>query len=80
LVNGPIASTFKIKGQVISLAGGSSQFVNQAAGVLFTIALAGAGSFLILKLLKALLELRVNEEDESLGLDLSQHGESAYND
>ena len=29
---------------------------------------------------KVVVGLRVSEEDESLGLDLTQHGESAYND
>jgi Ammonium Transporter Family len=32
----------------------------------------------ILLALKALMGLRVSEEDELLGLDLSQHSESAY--
>ncbi len=35
-------------------------------------------SFIILKVLDALMGLRVNEEDESTGLDLSQHGEVGY--
>jgi ammonia channel protein AmtB len=34
----------------------------------------------LLKLVNGLAGLRVSEEEESLGLDLSQHGESAYND
>jgi Amt family ammonium transporter len=79
-INGPIDCTFKTNGQVVSLAGGTSQFLNQAEGVLFTVALAAAATFLILKLVKAVVGLRVNEEEESLGLDLYQHGESAYND
>jgi Amt family ammonium transporter len=33
-----------------------------------------------LKVVNALVGLRVSEEDETLGLDLTQHGESAYND
>ncbi len=35
-------------------------------------------SFIILKVLDAVMGLRVNEEDESTGLDLSQHGEVGY--
>jgi hypothetical protein len=32
----------------------------------------------ILLVLKAVMGLRVNEEEERMGLDLSQHSESAY--
>ena len=40
----------------------------------------GAGTFIILKIVAAFIGLRVNQEDESVGLDLSQHGERAYNE
>jgi len=33
-----------------------------------------------LKLVDAVIGLRGSEEEETLGVDLSQHGESAYND
>jgi Amt family ammonium transporter len=38
------------------------------------------GTFVILKIVSPLAELRVTPEEESSGLDLSEHGESAYND
>jgi Amt family ammonium transporter len=79
-VNGAIASTFQADGQVISLAGSPAQLFNQLRGVLFTVVLAGLATFLILKLVDALIGLRVSAEDEDSGLDLTQHGESAYND
>jgi Amt family ammonium transporter len=79
-VNGAIASTFKHEGQMISLAGGATQLFNQLRGLLFTVALAGVATFIILKILDALIGLRVSAEDEDSGLDLTQHGESAYND
>jgi len=44
-----------------------------------TIAFAVAGTAVILFILKAVIGLRVGEDDERLGLDLSQHSESAYN-
>jgi len=44
-----------------------------------TIAFAAVGTAVILFILKALMGLRVSEDDERLGLDLSQHSESAYN-
>ncbi len=79
-VNPAIASTFKVDGQVVSLVGSASQFLNQLKGVLFTAALSGTATFIILKIVGAFIELRITEEDEDLGLDLTQHGEKAYND
>ncbi len=79
-VNPAIANTFKANGVVVSLAGGSHQFINQLIGVLFTVALAAAGTFIIVKLVDKVIGLRVDQEDESVGLDLSQHGERAYNE
>jgi Amt family ammonium transporter len=80
LVNPAVAITWKQDGQLVSLAGGAGQFVNQFKGVAFTMVFAGAATFVILKVVNALVGLRVSEEDETLGLDLTQHGESAYND
>jgi Amt family ammonium transporter len=79
-VNPAIASTFKISGSVVPLTGGGSQLFHQAQGVLFTMILAAIGTFVILKLVGAILPLRVDEEEEDQGLDLTQHGEQAYND
>ena len=79
-VNASIGKTFQAGGKVISLAGSGAQFLNQLRGVLFTAALAVCATFVLLKLVDAVVGLRVSEEDEDSGLDLSQHGESAYND
>ena len=79
-VNGAIANTFQSGGKTISLVGSPAQLVNQLRGVLFTVTLAASGTYLILKLVDALVGLRVTVEEEDSGLDLSQHGESAYND
>jgi len=79
LVNDAIASV-TINGQTLHLEGGLRQLLAQAAGVGITLAWSAAGSFLILKLVQAASGLRVEDEEESQGLDLSQHGESAYND
>ncbi len=79
-VNEAIGTTCKINGQLVSLGGSPHQFVNQLEGVLFTLVFAAAGSFILLKITSLLSPLRVSEEDETLGLDLSQHGESAYNE
>jgi len=79
-VNPAIATTFKVKGSVISLVGGLGQLRNQFIGVLFTVVLAGVGTLVILKLVDAFVGLRVQPEEERAGLDLSQHGENAYNE
>jgi Amt family ammonium transporter len=79
-VNEQIGTTCMIDGQLISLAGGGVQFFNQLKGVCFTVAFAGAATWLLLRAVDNLVGLRVTEEEENLGLDLSQHGESAYND
>ncbi len=79
-VNPAIANTFKANGVVVSLAGSSHQFFNQLIGVVFTATLAAVATFLIVKLVDLVIGLRVDQEDESVGLDLSQHGERAYNE
>jgi len=79
-VNSAIVSTFEVNGAAVSLEGGVGQFMNQIKGVLFTVVLAGVGTYLILKIVDVVIGLRVDREEETLGLDLSQHGERAYND
>jgi Amt family ammonium transporter len=79
-VNGLIATTFKSGDTVVSLAGSLAQMKNQAIGILFTAAFSGIATYLILKFVSATVGLRVSPEEEHSGLDLTQHGESAYND
>jgi Amt family ammonium transporter len=55
------------------------QLVFQVAGVAATVVLAAALTFVILKGIDAVMGLRVTEEEEVEGLDLSLHGESGYN-
>lgn len=50
----------------------------QLIAVIATLAYTVVVSYLVLKLVDMLVGLRVSEEDERMGLDLSQHGESAY--
>ncbi len=51
----------------------------QTEGVLVTIAWAGIGTFIAAMIVKAIIGLRVSEEAEVDGLDVSEHGERAYN-
>jgi hypothetical protein len=50
----------------------------QIVAVLATFVLAIVATFIILKIVDALVGLRVTDEDEIAGLDLSQHSETAY--
>ncbi len=59
--------------------GHAGQMLSQAVGVLIAWGLALVGTLVILKLVDAVVGLRVSEEHEIQGLDLSQHGEEAYN-
>ncbi|MEB3766922.1 ammonium transporter [Acinetobacter sp. MD2] len=47
----------------------------QVEGVLATIAYSAIATFIILKVIDVVIGLRVNNDDERMGLDLSQHGE-----
>ncbi len=60
------------------LEGRPLQLVNQGVGVLAAIALAVIGSVAILKLLDMLIGLRVSQQQELQGLDVSLHGEEGY--
>ncbi|MFQ5993511.1 MAG: ammonium transporter [Acidiferrobacterales bacterium] len=51
----------------------------QFLGVLATVVYTGIASFIILKVLDAIIGLRVSEEQESEGLDLALHDEKGYN-
>jgi Amt family ammonium transporter len=54
------------------------QVLNQLAGVGIAWVLAIVGSLVILKLVDVIIGLRLTEEEEDQGLDLSQHGEEGY--
>lgn len=56
-----------------------AQFVIQAEGVGLTIVWAALGTLVAGFIAKLLTGLRVSEEDEIDGLDISEHGERAYN-
>jgi ammonium transporter, Amt family len=58
--------------------GNPSQLLIQAAGVAATVVFSFVGSMILLKVTDALVGIRVKEDDERMGLDLSQHDESAY--
>jgi Amt family ammonium transporter len=60
------------------LEGNSHQLLNQFVGVAIAWGLAIVGTLIILKVVDATIGLRVSEDHEVQGLDLSQHGEEGY--
>jgi ammonium transporter, Amt family len=58
--------------------GNAHQLLNQFVGVAIAWALAIVGTLIILKIVDVTIGLRVTEDDEIQGLDLSQHGEEGY--
>ena len=59
---------------------GAGGIATQVLGVVITIVWVGVVSAVSYKLVDLLVGLRVPEEDERIGLDVSTHGERAYND
>ena len=55
------------------------QFVTQLKAVLLTLVWSGVGSAIIFKLVDAVVGLRPAEDREREGLDVTEHGERAYN-
>ena len=62
------------------LGGGADLLVDQVVASVVTLAFSFVASLVIGKIIDLTIGLRVSEEDEDLGLDLSQHAESAYAD
>jgi len=58
--------------------GNHSQVVNQLVGVAIAWTISIVGTLLILFVVDKLIGLRVSEDDEREGLDLTQHGEEGY--
>jgi len=56
-----------------------SQVWIQFEGVMFTVVYCAVLTFIILKVVDVVIGLRVNEDEETEGLDLSQHDERGYN-
>jgi Amt family ammonium transporter len=61
-----------------ALEGNTHQILNQMAGVAIAWVLAALGTLIILKTVDVVVGLRVSDEHEVQGLDLSQHGEEGY--
>lgn len=52
--------------------------IAQVISIVITIAFAGIMTFLIIKIMKVFMDIRVSSSEEADGLDIAEHGESAY--
>ena len=62
------------------LYGNVTQIGIQALGVAVAAVLGFVGTVIIMKVIGAVMGLRVKEEEEEIGLDLTEQGETAYSD
>jgi Amt family ammonium transporter len=58
--------------------GNPSLFLVQSLAVIVSIAFSFGVTFVITKLLSRFMGLRVTDNEEEVGLDISEHGERAY--
>ena len=72
------ASTTLPEGYPGLLEGNGGQVMLQVIGVLATLVYSGIGSFIILKIIDAVIGLRVTDEQEREGLDQALHGEAVH--
>ncbi len=78
ILTGVFANKFITGGISGLIEGNPGQLVNQLVGVGASIALAVVGTFILLKILDPVMGLRVSQDEEQQGLDLTQHGEEGY--
>ncbi len=62
------------------LFGNPAQLWEQFVGVVATYIFAAVGTFIIIKGLSLVMDLRVSPQAENEGLDISEHGEEAYSE
>ena len=62
------------------LYGNYDQIWIQAVGIGVAAAMGFGGTWVLLQLIKHLIGIRVEPEEEDIGLDLSEHAEAAYSD
>jgi Amt family ammonium transporter len=77
LAVGALSASPEMPGGVSGLLEGNPrQVLAQLYGIAVTLLWSGALTFVILKVIGAMVPLRVRHEDEVVGLDVSQHGEA----
>ncbi|MEW4454059.1 ammonium transporter [Bremerella sp. JC817] len=80
VLTGVFATRNVMGGEPIGLyeGGGVSLLIGQVVAVLVTVAFSVAATAILLKLIDVLIGLRVTQESEIRGLDISEHGEEGY--
>src|SRR5207253_1807510 len=71
IVGALLTGVFNVK----EISGADASLLTQTYGVVTTLLVSGIGSFIILKVIDIVIGLRVNEEEEREGLDISLHGQ-----
>jgi Amt family ammonium transporter len=62
-----------------SITTSGAQFIEQAIGAVSIAAWCGVVSFILFKVIDVVIGLRVDQDEETEGLDLTQHDERGYN-
>jgi ammonium transporter, Amt family len=73
-----IFATAAVNGYSGLISGNSSLLISQLIAVVATVVYSLVATFIIAKVTDMTIGLRVREEEEYVGLDISQHGERAY--
>jgi len=71
IVGALLTGVFNVK----DISASDADFMVQLGAVVTTLVVSGVGSFIILKIIDMTIGLRVTEEEEREGLDISLHGE-----
>src|SRR6059058_4372579 len=71
IVGAMLTGVFNVK----EISGANASMLTQLGAVVTTLVVSGVGSFIILKVIDMVIGLRVSEEEEREGLDVSLHGE-----
>jgi len=58
--------------------GDTNLLIAQLEAIAITIVFAGGMTFIILKVMKLFMDIRVDKAEEMDGLDVAEHGETAY--
>jgi Amt family ammonium transporter len=78
LATGIFATAALTDGSGGLLTGNGAQLLKQALGVAAVGGFAFGGSWLLGKLVDVTIGLRIKDTEETVGMDISQHGERAY--
>ena len=79
LLTGVFASPLVQSAYSGAIYGNYKQLLVQFIAVFATIIYSGIGTYILFKLTDKLIGIRATDKQEAIGLDESQHGETAYN-